>query len=81
MLLNNAFLRLNINQTVDKNIVKEAYRKLSISNLNNNEVSNELKLAYTTIIQNIENNINTNNTNNTNNNGTENAFVGPSSRE
>tara|TARA_Y100000389_G_scaffold22182_1_gene19016 strand:+ start:4520 stop:5389 length:870 start_codon:yes stop_codon:yes gene_type:complete len=68
MLLNNAFLRLNINQTADKNIVKEAYRKLSISNLNNNEVSNELKLAYTTIIQNIENNINTNNTNNTNNN-------------
>lgn len=74
MLLNNAFLRLNINQTADKNIVKEAYRKLSIANLNNNEVSNELKLAYTTIIQNIENNINTNNTNNnTINNNTNNS--------
>ena len=35
MLLNNAFKRLNINQTTDKNFVKEAYRKLSIANLNN----------------------------------------------
>jgi len=72
MLLNNAFTRLNINQTTDKNIIKDAYRKLSLTYLNNNTISNELKLAYTTIIQNIENNTNNNieihNSNNINTN-------------
>ena len=68
MLLNNAFLRLDINQTTDKNIIKEAYRKLSLTHLNNNVIYNELKLAYITIIKNIENDTNTNNTSNSDNN-------------
>ena len=79
MLLNNAFTRLNINQTTDKNIIKDAYRKLSLTYLNNNTISNELKLAYTTIIQNIENNINNNfdihNTNNINTNTNTNTYT------
>ena len=75
MLLKNAYDRLSINQTHDKDIIKKAYRKLSLTYLNNIEISNELKLAYSTIIRYIEdnNNNNSNNSNNNNNNNNNNS--------